>query len=170
MIILGIDPGSTRIGYGIINSGKELSLIAYGVIETNRKKSSASLSEQRSGNKLAQLLIKSSTALRELMNLYQPDKVGIEKLFFTKNVKTGIEVAQARGALINEIARYNIPIEEFTPSEIKLAVTGYGNADKKSVAKIVYKILRTEPIKGHDDASDALAVAITASQKREWGY
>lgn len=167
MIILGIDPGSTRIGYGIIKANRELSLIAYGVIEVSREKSPASLSSRKSGNELAQLLTKSSTALRELMDLYQPEKVGIEKLFFTKNVKTGIEVAQARGALINEIARYNIPIEEFTPSEIKLAVTGYGNSDKKSVAKMVYKILRTDPIKGHDDASDALAVAITASQTRK---
>ncbi len=168
MIILGIDPGSTRIGYGIINSEKELSLIAYGVIEISRKKISADLKQHGSHNELAQLLQKASSALRELITTYQPEKVGIEKLYFTKNVKTGIEVAQARGALINELARYQIPIEEFTPSEIKKAVTGYGNSDKKGVAKMVSKILRMESVKGYDDASDALAVAITTSQKKDW--
>lgn len=167
MIILGIDPGSTRIGYGLINTGRELSVVAYGVIEINRKK--IALSKHGSHNELAQLLQQASSGLRDLITTYEPEKIGIEKLYFTKNVKTGIEVAQARGALINEMARYQIPIEEFTPSEIKLAVTGYGNADKKSVAKMVAKILRMDSIKGYDDASDALAVAITASQKREWG-
>lgn len=167
MIILGIDPGSTRIGYGIINAGRELSVVAYGVIEISRKKIASS--EHGSHNELAQLLQQASSGLRDLITTYEPEKIGIEKLFFTKNVKTGIEVAQARGALINEMARYQIPIEEFTPSEIKMAVAGYGNADKKSVAKMVEKILRMELVKGHDDASDALAVAITASQKREWG-
>lgn len=166
MIILGIDPGSTRIGYGIISTGKELSAVAYGVIEISRKKISAS--KHGSHNELAQLLQQASSGLRDLITTYEPEKIGIEKLFFTKNVKTGIEVAQARGALINEMARYQIPIEEFTPSEIKLAVTGYGNADKKSVAKMTAKILHMDSIEGHDDASDALAVAIAASQKREW--
>ncbi len=166
MIILGIDPGSTRIGYGIISTGRELSMVAYGVIEIDRKK--ISLSCHGSHNELAQLLQQASAGLRELITTYQPEKIGIEKLFFTKNVKTGIEVAQARGALINEMAHYQIPIEEYTPSEIKLSVTGYGNADKKSVAKMVAKILRMDSVKGYDDASDALAVAITASQKREW--
>ncbi len=83
-------------------------------------------------------------------------------------MKTGIEVAQARGALINEIAHAGIPIEEFTPSEIKRAVTGYGNADKKGVASMTAKLLGLSAITGYDDASDALAIAIAASQKREW--
>lgn len=167
MIILGIDPGSTRIGYGIIDAGRELSLINYGVLEINRKKLSGSGHGSR--NELAQLLQEASAGLRELISTYQPEKIGIEKLFFTKNVSTGIEVAQARGAIINEMSHYQIPIEEFTPSEIKMAVTGYGNADKKSVAKIVAKILHIDSVKGYDDASDALAAAIAASQKREWG-
>ncbi len=168
MVILGIDPGSTRIGYGIIDSERDLSAVAYGVIEISRKNISSDLGQHGSRNELAQLLQKASAGLRKLIDTYQPEKVGIEKLYFTKNVKTGIEVAQARGALINELARYQIPIEEFTPSEIKKAVTGYGNADKKSVSKMVSKILHIGEVKGYDDASDALAVAITASQKRSW--
>ncbi|MDE2001200.1 MAG: crossover junction endodeoxyribonuclease RuvC [Patescibacteria group bacterium] len=169
MIILGIDPGSTRIGYGVIDAGRELRLIAYGVIEISRKKVRSDNPFGTSGNDLAGLLRKASTELAQLIATYHPEKAGIEKLYFAKNVKTGIEVAQARGVLIGELARHNLPIEEFTPSEIKSAVTGYGNADKKSVAKMVAKLLRIESVKGYDDASDALAVAITTSQKRVWG-
>lgn len=166
MIILGIDPGSTRIGYGVIRADRSLTAITYGVIEIDRKKIAETA--HGSGNVLAALLEKASQELRTIIETHHPDKIGIEKLFFTKNVKTGIEVAQARGALINEVAHFGLPIEEFTPSEIKRAVTGYGNADKKGVASMTAKLLGLSSIKGYDDASDALAVAIAASQKRSW--
>ena len=150
MIILGIDPGSTRMGYGIISGPKKLELIDYGVIEIKRKIS-------------AELIKEAGEKIDELIKKYKPDTAGVEKIYFSKNVKTGIEVAQTRGAIILEIAKNNIPIKELSPSEIKLSVTGYGLADKKTVAKMVSKILNTEKIKGFDDASDALAVAIAAA-------
>ncbi|MBI4992403.1 MAG: crossover junction endodeoxyribonuclease RuvC [Candidatus Harrisonbacteria bacterium] len=155
MIILGIDPGSTRIGYGIIENNKNLELIDYGVIEVKRKES-------------ALLLKEIAAKLSDLIQKYKPELAGIEKLYFSKNVKTGIEVAQARGAIILEISRHQIPIKEFSPSEIKIAVTNYGLADKKSVAKMVSRILNVEKLGGFDDASDALAIAITTAMHKEY--
>lgn len=155
MIILGIDPGSTRIGYGIISDNKKLALIDYGTIEIGRKKTDL-------------LILEASKKLEVLIKKHKPELVGIEKLYFVKNIKTGIEVAQTRGALILEIAKHNIPIKEFSPSEIKLAVTGYGLADKKAVAKMVAILLGLGKnyLKGHDDATDALAVAITTANNK----
>ena len=152
MITLGIDPGSIRVGYGIISGNKKLLLVDYGVIEAERKKSDALISEI-------------AGKISELIKKYKPDLVGIEKIYFSKNVKTGIEVAQTRGAIILEVTKYKIPIVELSPSEVKLAVTGYGLSDKKGVAKMVAKILNTEKLVGFDDASDALAIAIAATNK-----
>lgn len=152
MIILGIDPGSTRIGYGIIKKDKILTLVDCGVIGTDKKESNEQIAEN-------------AEKLSGLIKKYQPAIIGIEKLYFSKNVKTGIAVAQTRGALILEITKHNLAIKEYSPSEIKLAVAGYGLADKKAVAKMVGLILN---IKGsrfpkYDDATDALAVAITTA-------
>ncbi len=150
MIILGIDPGSTRIGYGIISGPRKLKLIEYGTINNKREET-------------GRLIANISSAISELLRKHNPEMVGIEKLYFSKNVKTGIEVAQARGAIISEIAKAGIPIKEFNPSEVKLSVTNYGLADKKAVAKMTAKILGLEEISGFDDASDALAIAITTA-------
>jgi len=152
MIIMGIDPGSTRIGYGIIKTNGGLSAIDYGIIEIKRKKP-------------AELILKAAEEISKLVKKYHPDMAGIEKIYFSKNVKTGIEVSQTRGAIILEIARQKIPIKELSPSEIKLAVTGYGLSDKKAVAKMTARFLGLEKIKGFDDASDALATAIAASTR-----
>ena len=152
MIIIGIDPGSTRIGYGVIKSGRKLELIDYGVIEVKRKTAD-------------KMLLEISKGISNLIKKHNPSAVGIEKIYFSKNIKTGIEVAQARGAIILEIARNQIPIKEFSPSEIKLGVTNYGMADKKAVAKMTAKILGVESLSGFDDASDALAIAIMAANK-----
>ncbi|MDD5547916.1 MAG: crossover junction endodeoxyribonuclease RuvC [Candidatus Pacebacteria bacterium] len=152
MIILGIDPGSTRIGYGVILSKNGLSLIDYGTIEIKRKES-------------GKLILEAAQKLSSLIKKYKPEIVGIEKLFFLKNVKTGIEVAQTRGALMLEIAKQNIPTKEYSPSEIKLTVAGYGLADKKAISKMVAISLnlKASELKGYDDATDALAVAITTA-------
>ncbi len=156
MITLGIDPGSTRIGFGVISGTKKLELLDYGILKIREKDA-----DKR--------LIEVSNGLLKIFKKYNPDIAGIEKIYFSKNVKTGIEVSQTKGAIILEIAKYGIPLKEFSPSEIKLAVTNYGLSDKKAVAKMVAKILNVEKLTGFDDASDALAVAITASQKQEWG-
>ncbi|MDP3999456.1 MAG: crossover junction endodeoxyribonuclease RuvC [bacterium] len=154
MIILGIDPGSTRIGYGVIETAKGLSLIDCGIIGTDLK----SPNDQ---------LLENVQRLSSLMKKYRPAIVSIEKIYFSKNVKTGIAVAQTRGALIAEISRYKTPIKELGPSEIKLAVTGYGFADKKAVAKMVKLILKIKDdrLKGYDDLTDALAIAIAGAGK-----
>ncbi|MBI3046199.1 MAG: crossover junction endodeoxyribonuclease RuvC [Candidatus Harrisonbacteria bacterium] len=155
MIILGIDPGSIRIGYGLIKTNGGLSALDYGVIEIKRKNA-------------AELILKAAEEISKLIKKYHPDMAGIEKIYFSKNVKTGIEVSQTRGAIILEIARQKIPIKELSPSEIKLAVTGYGLADKKAVAKMTARLLSLEKIEGFDDASDALAIAIAASATRTY--
>ncbi len=156
MIILGIDPGSTLIGYGVISANAKLKFIDCGIIKINRQETSG-------------LILEAVIKLSRLLKKYKPDIVGIEKLYFMKNIKTGIEVAQTRGALISEIAKQNIFIIELSPSEIKLATTNYGLADKKAVAKMVALLLELDKNhlkKDYDDATDALAVAIAAAGKK----
>lgn len=152
MTILGIDPGTTRVGYGLIETGRELRHLAHGTLLPNETVKDYS-----------ELAIKNAESLDNIIEKYRPGLVGIEKLFFAKNVKTGMAVAQMRGALMLEIAKNGIPIEEYSPSEIKNSVTSYGLAGKKEVAKMVAIILRLKSLSGLDDASDALAVAITAA-------
>jgi crossover junction endodeoxyribonuclease RuvC len=153
MIILGIDPGTTRTGFGIISkeNGK-LSLLDYGVIEGKPKQEiSKSISEN-------------CKKLEIIIQKYKPKIAGIEKIYFSKNVKTGIDVAQSRGALILELTKAKIKIHELNPSTIKSSITGYGMADKKAVSKMAAIIVNAkEGLKGYDDASDAVAIAITAS-------
>jgi len=150
MKILGIDPGTSRIGYGLIND-RPLKLISYGVIETFEK----------TNKKFLTLAEKFEKLIGEL----KPDAAAIEKIYFAKNQKTAIEVAQARGIMMFLLLEKKIPVAEYGPQEIKSAVTSYGLADKKAVAKLVSKMLGIEKVDGYDDASDALAVAITAANK-----
>ena len=147
MKILGIDPGTARIGYGLITD-RPLKLLTYGVIETSEK----------TNKKFLTLAVK----VRKLIERLKPDAAAIEKIYFAKNQKTAIEVAQARGIIMFLLLEKQIPVAEYGPQEIKSAVTNYGLADKKAVAKLVGKMLNVERLKGYDDASDALAVAITA--------
>ena len=151
MKILGIDPGSTRIGYGLIEkSGSELKFIKAGLLKINSKDK-------------CERLVDLEKSFLELLKKERPDLAVMEKLYFVKNQKTGLEVAQSRGILTLLITKSKIPLMEFTPLEIKQGVTGYGMADKKSVAKMVAKILKIDKINKYDDATDALAGAITGS-------
>jgi crossover junction endodeoxyribonuclease RuvC len=152
MIILGIDPGSARTGYGVIKTGNSLQLIDCGIIGTDRKKSEDQILEN-------------SKKLADLIKKYRPALIGIEKLYFSKNVKTGIAVAQSRGAILLEIMKHGLPFKELSPSEVKLAITGYGLSDKHAVAKMVKLILNVSQnnLKKYDDATDALAIAIAAA-------
>ncbi len=150
MKILGIDPGTSRIGYGLIETDGGLKLVRHGVIEPNRK----SLPE-----KISRL----SVYFRELLAESRPDLAAIEKLFFAKNRKTAMEVAHARGVLLSILLENGVPIVEYAPNEVKAQVAGYGLADKIGVAKMVKIILKINELPGYDDASDALAIAITAA-------
>lgn len=148
MIILGIDPGTAIIGYGVINSDRKLELIDYGCIKT-----SADLST-------ADRLVILNKELEKLLKKYKPDAVAVEDIFFFKNLKTAIKVSQARGVILLTIAHLKIPIYEFTPLQIKQAVACYGRAEKIQVQKMVKTLLNLKDIPKPDDAADALAVAI----------
>ena len=148
MIILGLDPGFGRTGYGIINvTDKNHSSIDYGVIETNPK------------IPFEERLLELSQDINTLIKQYKPDECSIEELFFGQNVKTGMKVAEARGVVLHEITKSKIPIRTYTPLQIKSAVSGYGKADKSQVQKMVTEILDLPGIPTPDDAADALAIA-----------
>ncbi|MBD3270623.1 crossover junction endodeoxyribonuclease RuvC [Candidatus Peregrinibacteria bacterium] len=149
MIIFGIDPGSTTTGFGIIKyQNNEFIPLDYGVIQTEPN-SSQSVK--------IKLLIND---LNELIKTYQPDSVAIEELFFSKNVKTAIKVAECRGAIISEMVKFDYDINEYTPNQIKQNICGDGKADKKSVQKMAQIILNLTAPPKPDDAADALAIAI----------
>lgn len=149
MKVLGIDPGSTRVGYALIDS-QSLKPLLFGLLEITTKNKHQKLKEL-------------GAAFQKLLNKTKPDTVAIEKIFFSNNQKTAIDVAESRGALKLLILQKNIKMFEYTPQEIKIAVTNYGSSDKKSVALMVSRILSIPAIKGPDDISDALAIAITGA-------
>ena len=152
MKVLGIDPGSRRIGYGIIEQGAKPRLIDAGLIPIAASTDAPALVELRN-------------RLHELMELHKPNLVGVERLFFTKNRTTGIAVGQARGVILECIESHGITIAELTPNEVKQGVTGSGNADKQAVAKMVRLILGAHDLKLVDDAMDALAIALVTAQR-----
>ena len=156
MIILGIDPGNVRAGYGLIEKeGPKLIYLKSGLIKIPPRAEPG-----------AQLLALEKD-LTKLLDEIRPDIVGVEKIFITKNKKTGVFVAQARGLILKIIAEYRLKLLELTPSSIKLAVTGDGRADKKAVAKMVGMFLNIKTAGLIDDETDALATAIaTSSQTR----
>lgn len=157
MIILGIDPGYTRIGYGLLEKeGGRVTFLDAGILHMKSRDPLTALRE----------------AKRELDALIQKTKPSlfvIEKLFFAQNQKTALQVAQVRGALILSALEHEIPVREFSPNEVKLGVTGYGFADKKAVLKMVKLTLRVPDLAVVDDASDALAIALFACNVRTVG-
>mgnify|MGYP005758660067 FL=1 len=152
MKILGIDPGYAIIGYGIIDTEKPNMVIDYGAITTPKEQS------------LPQRLDAIDGSLKFLFEKYKPDVVAIEELFYFKNQKTVIQVAQARGVIILACQKYCGNIYEYTPLQIKQALTGHGRAEKAQIQYMVKAILNLPCIPKPDDAADALAVAICHSQ------
>ncbi len=153
MIILGIDPGTRRMGYGLIKkTGKKIELVDAGLIKINSTDDLGALLEIKNG--VSSILAKNKPAI-----------LAIEKLFFMKNQKTGIRVAEARGVVLSLAVEAGITVQEFSPSEVKLSLTGYGSADKKAVLKMVKLILKTPELDVIDDASDALALAIISADR-----
>ncbi len=158
MRILGIDPGTARIGYGIIEEVEgHIVVITYGAIRTKPKDGNTSRRLQITYQKLIDLL-------RE----YEPDIAGVEKLFFGKNITTAINVGQARGVILLALANSEIPVSEYSPPEIKEAVSGYGNASKQQVQFMVQNLLGLEAPPKPDDAADGLAVAFTLYQRQRY--
>jgi crossover junction endodeoxyribonuclease RuvC len=148
-IILGIDPGLATTGYGIIIKEKDKILVVnYGAIDTAPKL------------KFAQRLEKIHQNLTKIIKKYKPDIIAIEELFFAKNVKTALMVGQARGVLMLTAMQAKVAIHEYTPLQVKQALTGYGRADKNQIQQMVKVLLNLKKIPKPDDAADALAVAI----------
>lgn len=150
MIILGIDPGLATLGYGVIETERgQYRLIQFGTILTP------------AGQAMPQRLRAIYTGVSQLMDIYQPDDVAFEELFFAKNITTGMAVSAARGVALVAVANRTDNIYEYTPMQIKQAVTGYGGADKHQVQQMVKLLLHMKEIARPDDAADGLAVAIT---------
>lgn len=150
MIILGIDPGIATLGYGVLLAeGGRFSAVDYGVVTTPK------------GTPLPERLEKLEEGVVALFDRFKPDEVAVEELFFTKNITNGIMVAEARGVvLLTARRRVGDNIFEYTPNQIKMALTGYGGAQKKQMQMMVQALLKLKSLPRPDDAADALAVAL----------
>jgi crossover junction endodeoxyribonuclease RuvC len=149
MVILGVDPGYAITGYGVVSyQNNRLRVIDYGVISTS------------AGSPFPERLLHIAEQLDQLILTHKPETMAVEELFFSRNTTTAIGTAQARGVAVLSGARSGIPVYEYTPMQVKLAVAGYGKAQKDQVQQMVRVLLALEQIPRPDDAADALAVAI----------
>lgn len=150
-IILGIDPGYGRMGYGVVESrAGKLTCITYGCIETPKTLD------------LPNRLLAIAVALRDLIREHKPTIAAIETIRFAQNQTTGIQVAEARGVALVTLAEHQVPILELTPLAVKEAMTNYGHAEKRQVQQMVRQLLSLPNIPKPDDAADALAIALAA--------
>ncbi|MDD4290708.1 MAG: crossover junction endodeoxyribonuclease RuvC [Clostridia bacterium] len=158
MRILGFDPGFAIVGYGIIDLAEGgVTVVDYGVITTPKE------------DEIAVRLASIANCADELIKKYAPDEIAMEELFFARNTTTGIRVAEAKGVLmvcgINQCGK----LFEYTPLQVKMALTGYGRAEKRQIQEMVRMLLCLPSIPKPDDAADALAVALTHAQSRKLG-
>ena len=152
MIVLGIDPGYALMGWGAVESqGSRMTLLGYGCLET------------KAGTPMWLRLRTLQLGIRDLLQIYRPDDVAFEELFFARNVTTALMVGAARGAAIIAAAEYTENLYEYTPMQIKTSVTGNGHAGKEQVQLMVTKLLCLESVPKPDDVADALAGAICHS-------
>lgn len=148
MIIMGIDPGTAIVGYGVIKKeNKNITPIDYGCIFTEK------------GLPMPQRLAKISDDLQQLIEKYNPSEMAVEDLFFFKNLKTAITVSQARGVILATAIKANVAVFEYTPLQVKQAISSYGRASKMQVQQMVKMVYGLKEIPQPDDAADALAVA-----------
>ena len=149
MRILGIDPGIATIGFRLIAADKgNTSMLSYGAITTP------------AGLPLSKRLYQIDRDMEDLIGQLKPDVIAVEELFFNTNITTGIAVAHGRGVLLCAAERCGIPLYEYTPSQVKLAVTGYGKAEKRQVMDMTRRLLKLSAVPKPDDAADALALAL----------
>ena len=150
MIILGIDPGIATMGYGVVDKDKNgnCRAVDYGVVVTPK--------EETLPVRLAML----EEGVGKIIDKFSPEEVALEELFFTKNITTGIAVAHARGVILLACVKRCGKLYEYTPTQIKQALTGYGRADKKQIQQVVASLLRLKSIPRPDDAADALGIAL----------
>ena len=153
MIVLGIDPGLATMGWGVLKSERgRFETIDYGVVLTPKTET------------LPVRLAMLEEGVKKLVDKYTPDEIALEELFFNNNITTGINVAQARGVILLTCVKNCGRLYEYTPLQIKQALTGYGRAEKKQIQIMVNTLLRLDGIPKPDDAADALAVALTHCQ------
>ena len=153
MVVLGIDPGLATLGWGVLKNDRgRFETIDYGVVLTPKEES------------LPVRLAMLEEGVNKLIDKYHPDEIALEELFFNNNITTGINVAQARGVILLTCVKKCGRLYEYTPLQIKQALTGYGRADKKQMQIMVKMLLRLDNIPKPDDAADALAVALTHCQ------
>ena len=158
MIVLGIDPGTAALGYGIVErTGSRLREVDHGCLVTSPDLS------------LPERLLAIHSLVDELLSLHQPKLLGIERLFFSRNVQTAFGVGQARGVVLLAAAQHGTPVREATPNEVKSAITGYGAADKEQVQRMVQLVLGMSELPRPDDAADALAIATWVANTERGG-
>ena len=149
MIITGIDPGLARCGYGVIQKDKaRIVPLCYGCIETPAK--------TPAGTRLLSIY----TDLNSLFTRFPPDAIAMEKLFFSKNTTSAMGVSEVRGVILLAAEQHNIPVTEYTPNQVKQAVTGSGRADKTQMQAMITRLLRLDEIPQPDDAADGLSIAL----------
>ena len=152
LVILGIDPGTAILGFGVIRGVSEPVLMDVGVIETSTDEA------------MPDRLLHLHAEVTSLIDTFRPDVLAIETLFFSRNVTTAIAVGQARGVILLAAAQAGIEVAEYSPSEVKFAVAGYGKAEKRQMQEMVRIILNLPTVPQPDDAADALAIALCHAQ------
>lgn len=159
MVIVGFDPGLATLGFGVIKkeNKKKPEVVDYGIISTPK--------DETLPVRLAML----EKGIKQIIERYKPDEIAVEELFFAKNVKTGINVAHARGVILLTAIKECSRLYEYTPLQIKQALTGYGRADKNQIQQMVKTFLGLKSIPKPDDAADALAVALCHAQTNKLG-
>jgi crossover junction endodeoxyribonuclease RuvC len=157
LLVIGIDPGTATTGFGVVRhlDNGQLDLIDFGIISTE------------AGEPMPDRLHVLYSELNQVLAKHKPEAAAVEKLFFQKNVTTAISVGQARGVALLALAQIDIPVEEYSPNEVKVAVSGYGGADKRQMQSMVKALLNMESNPEPDDAADALAVAICHCHSRK---
>jgi crossover junction endodeoxyribonuclease RuvC len=154
VIILGIDPGTAALGYGIVErTGSHLRAIDYGCLTTSPDLP------------MPERLLAIHELVDELIALHEPAVVAVERLFFSKNAQTAMAVGQARGVVLLAAAQHGRPVREATPNEVKSAIAGYGAADKEQVQRMVQLVLGMTELPRPDDAADALAIAVCIANR-----
>lgn len=149
MRILGIDPGIATIGFGLVEAERaQVHMCTYGAITTP------------AGLPLSRRLLQIGTDMEELIGQLRPDVIAVEELFFNTNITTGIAVAHGRGVILYAAEKCGVPLHEYTPSQVKLAVVGYGKAEKRQVMDMTRRLLKLAAVPRPDDAADALALAL----------
>ena len=149
MKALGIDPGTATTGYGILETDSDsIKVVDYGCIKTSSKES------------FSARLKKIYSDMKKIISKYKPESIVVERLFFGANTKTAMAVGQARGVILLAASQAGLEIAEYTPLEVKMALTGYGRADKNQMQQMVKRLLKLKTIPKPDDAADALAVAL----------